>query len=83
MDALRTGNFEVALIANCRGVPNPLLDVQTFLPSYAAAYGYYQDQDELDLYEKMLRETDFAKQRDADARNSKNTSSMNRPTRSG
>jgi peptide/nickel transport system substrate-binding protein len=64
LDALRTGNFEVALIANCHGVPNPLLDVQTFLPTYAAAYGYYQDQAELDLYDKMLRETDFARQRD-------------------
>jgi peptide/nickel transport system substrate-binding protein len=63
LDALRTGNFEVALIANCHGVPNPLLDVQTFLPTYAAAYGYYQDQAELDVYDKMLRETDFAKQR--------------------
>ena len=63
LDALRTGNFEVALIANCHGVPNPLLDVQTFLPNYAAAYGYYEDQAELDLYDKMLRETDFAKQR--------------------
>src|ERR1700719_2897504 len=64
LDALRTGNFEVALVANCHGVPNPLLDVQTFLPNYDAAYAYYQDQAELDLYDKMLRETDFAKQRD-------------------
>ena len=30
---------------------------------YAANYGYYEDPDEVDLYEKMLRETDFAKQR--------------------
>jgi len=63
LEALRSGNFEVALIANCRGVPNPLLDVQTFLPNFAGAYGYYDDPDELALYEKMLRETDFPKQR--------------------
>jgi peptide/nickel transport system substrate-binding protein len=63
LEALRSGNFEVALIANCRGVPNPLLDVQTFLPNFAGAYGYYDDPDELALYEKMLRETDFDKQR--------------------
>src|SRR5438477_5380183 len=63
LEALRSGNFEVALVANCRGVPNPLLDVQTFLPNFGGAYGYYDDPDELALYEKMLRETDFDKQR--------------------
>src|ERR1700758_4445645 len=63
LEALRTGNFEVALIANCHGVPNPLLDVQTYLPNFTGAYGYYDDPDELALYEKMLRETDFDKQR--------------------
>jgi peptide/nickel transport system substrate-binding protein len=63
LDALRTGNFEVALVANCRGVPNPLLDVQTFLPNFEGAYGYFEDPAERDLYDKMLRETDFAKQR--------------------
>jgi peptide/nickel transport system substrate-binding protein len=65
LDAERSGNFEVALGANCHGVPNPLLDVQAYLPSsvYAANYGYYEDQQELDRYGKMLRETDFAKQR--------------------
>jgi peptide/nickel transport system substrate-binding protein len=65
LEALRTGNFQVALIANCHGVPNPLLDVQAYLPSsiYSANYGYYEDQAEVDLYNKMLRETDFPKQR--------------------
>jgi peptide/nickel transport system substrate-binding protein len=64
LEALRTGNFDVALIANCHRVPNPLLDVQTFLPNYAGAYGYYEDHAELDLYNKMLLQTDFSKQRD-------------------
>jgi peptide/nickel transport system substrate-binding protein len=65
LDALRTGNFEVALIANCHGVPNPLIDVQAYLPSsiYSENYGYYEDPQEVDLYNKMLRETDFTKQR--------------------
>jgi peptide/nickel transport system substrate-binding protein len=51
--------------ANCHGVVNPLLDVQAYLPSsiYSANYGYYQDPQEVDLYNKMLRETDFPKQR--------------------
>ncbi len=63
--ALRSGNFEVALIANCHGVVNPLLDVQAFLPPsvYSANYGYYEDPKEVDLYNRMLRETDFKKQR--------------------
>ena len=32
-DAMRSGNFEVVLEANCHGVVNPVLDVQTYLPS--------------------------------------------------
>jgi peptide/nickel transport system substrate-binding protein len=65
LEAERSGNFEVALGANCHGVPNPLLDVQAYLPSsiYSANYGYYEDQHEVDLYGKLLRETDLAKQR--------------------
>ncbi|HEY1300250.1 MAG TPA: ABC transporter substrate-binding protein, partial [Stellaceae bacterium] len=65
LDALRTGNFQVVNIANCHGVVNPLLDVQRFLPPsvYSANYGYYEDPKEVSLYEKMLRETDFQKQR--------------------
>ncbi len=65
LDALRSGNFEIVLQANCHGVPNPILDVQEYLPSsvYEANYGYYEDPQEVDLYNKMLRETDFAKQR--------------------
>jgi peptide/nickel transport system substrate-binding protein len=65
LDAMRNGNFEVVSLANCHGVPNPLLDVDAYLPSsvYAGNYGYYEDQPEVDLYNKMLRETDFAKQR--------------------
>jgi peptide/nickel transport system substrate-binding protein len=65
LDALRSGNFEVALVANCHGVPNPLLDVQEYLPSsiYSGNYGYYEDPQEVDLYGRMLHETDFPKQR--------------------
>src|SRR5947207_62973 len=63
LKALRGGNFEVALLANCRGVPNPLLDVKTYLPNVGGAYGYFDDPAELARYGKMLRETDFDKQR--------------------
>jgi peptide/nickel transport system substrate-binding protein len=64
-EGLRSGNFEVALEASCNSVVNPLLDVQKYLPHsvFTENYGNYDDQAENDLYEKMLRETDGAKQR--------------------
>ena len=63
--AQRSGDFTVTLQANCHGVPNPLLDVQPYLPStvYSGNYGQYEDAKEVALYDKMLRETDFARQR--------------------
>lgn len=65
LDAMRSHNFDVVLQANCHGVPNPLLDVQAFLPAsvYTANYGNFEDPKEVDLYNKLLRETDFPKQR--------------------
>ncbi len=64
-EALRNGNFEVGVSGNCQSVVNPLLDVQRYLPSsvYAANYGNFEDPEEVDLYDKMLRETNPAKQR--------------------
>jgi peptide/nickel transport system substrate-binding protein len=64
-DAMRRGEFDVVLQADCHGVPNPLLDVQPYLPAsvYSANYANYEDPPEVDLYNRMLRETDFAKQR--------------------
>src|SRR5437660_2747180 len=64
-EALRNGNFDVGVTGNCQSVVNPVLDVQRYLPGsvYAANYGNYEDPEEVDLYDKMLRETDPAKQR--------------------
>jgi len=64
-DGLRKGTFEVALEASCNSVVNPLMDVQKYLPGslYAENYGHYEDQPEIDLYERMVREVDPAKQR--------------------
>jgi peptide/nickel transport system substrate-binding protein len=64
-EGLRSGKFEVALEASCNSVVNPLLDVQKYLPHsvFTENYGHYDDQSEIDLYQKMLRETDSAKQR--------------------
>jgi peptide/nickel transport system substrate-binding protein len=64
-EAMRRGDFDVVSQANCRGVPNPLLDVQPYLPSsvFTANYGNYEDPELVALYDRMLRETDFPKQR--------------------
>jgi peptide/nickel transport system substrate-binding protein len=65
LEQMRSGNFDVVSQANCHGVPNPLLDVQAYLPAsvYAANYGGYEDQKEIELYDRMLRETHLEKQR--------------------
>ncbi len=62
-EAMRQGNFDVVLAGNCQSVVNPLLDVQRYLPDYAANYGQFEDQAELAIYDKMLHETNFPKQR--------------------
>ena len=62
-EAMRQGNFDVVLAGNCQDVVNPLIDVQRYLPDYAANYGQFEDAPELALYDKMLHETDFTKQR--------------------
>ena len=64
-DAMRKGEFDVVLEGNCNNVPNPPLDVQKYLPRsvFTENYGNYEDQQEIDLYQKMLHEPDGAKQR--------------------
>src|SRR5580704_12896358 len=62
-EAMRQGNFDVVLAGNCQSVVNPLLDVQRYLPNYAANYGQFEDQQEIALHDKMLHETEFSKQR--------------------
>jgi len=64
-EAMRSGNFDVVLEANCEGVVNPLMDTQKYLPRsvYTENYGMYDDQPEIDLYQRMLHEPDPTKQR--------------------
>jgi peptide/nickel transport system substrate-binding protein len=64
-EGLRGGNFAVALEASCNSIVNPLLDVQKYLPHsvFTENYGNYDDEPEIDLYQRMLRETDGGKQR--------------------
>jgi peptide/nickel transport system substrate-binding protein len=65
LSAMRGGDFDVVVEANCNSVVNPVLDTQKYLPRrlFAANYGHYDDPIEAEIYENMLRETDPAKQR--------------------
>jgi peptide/nickel transport system substrate-binding protein len=64
-EAMRSGDFDVVVEANCQGVVNPLMDVGKYLPHtvYTENYGQFEDQKEIDIYNQMVHETDFAKQR--------------------
>jgi peptide/nickel transport system substrate-binding protein len=65
-EALRRGDFEVTLDGDCQNVVNPLLDGTKYLPHSVstANYGNYDDPAEIELYDRMLREPDLARQRD-------------------
>jgi peptide/nickel transport system substrate-binding protein len=77
-EAMRNGDFDVVLKAP-GGPVNPLLNVQKALPASVDAenYGHFEDATEIDLYEKLLHETDPAQQRSL-MRGSKNTCSTTR-----
>jgi peptide/nickel transport system substrate-binding protein len=64
---MRSGSFSVVHYPICHSTVNPLLDVQPYLPTSISSenYGYYEDPKEVDLYNKMLHETD-PKQQHAD-----------------
>src|SRR4029077_880602 len=64
-DALRTAKFDVALEGNCQSVVNPVLDVSKYqpAPTFTEQYGNFADPAAIDLYQKMLHETDQAQQR--------------------
>ena len=63
-EALRSGNFDVAVEAPGYGIVNPPLNVQKQLPGSASAesYGGYEDAKSVELYNQMLHETDPQKQ---------------------
>ena len=67
IETMRSGDFAVTMEANCQSVVNPPLDVAKYLPSsvFTDNFGGYEDPAEIDLYNKMLRETEPAKQRAA------------------
>jgi peptide/nickel transport system substrate-binding protein len=63
--AMRSGDFDVVVEANCNSIVNPVLDTQKYLPHdvFVENYGGFSDPEEVDIYNRMLRETDFTKQR--------------------
>jgi peptide/nickel transport system substrate-binding protein len=65
IETMRTRNFDVTMEANCQSIVNPPLDVAKYLPYtiFSDNYGGYEDQTEIDLYNKMLREPGLEKQR--------------------
>ena len=65
-EAMRSGDFDVVVEANCHSVVNPLLDVAEIPAARrvrARITAITSDPEEVELYDKMLRETDSARQR--------------------
>ena len=64
-EMMRAGNFEAAVEGSCNSLVNPLVDVQKYLPRsvYTLNYGNYDDPTAIELYQRMLHETDEARQR--------------------
>jgi peptide/nickel transport system substrate-binding protein len=64
--SLRSGEFAVNTGGNCHGIVNPVIDVQTWLSHSISSqnYGYYEDPKVVEIYDKLLHETDLGKQRE-------------------
>jgi peptide/nickel transport system substrate-binding protein len=65
-EAMNAGDFSIAVDGDCQTIVNPLLDGTKYLPHSVSPYnfGYYDDPEEIDIYDRMLRETDFPRQRE-------------------
>jgi peptide/nickel transport system substrate-binding protein len=63
--ALRSGDFAVSHYPICHSTVNPVLDVQPYLPTNVSHenFGYYEDPEEVALYQKLLHETDPQQER--------------------
>jgi peptide/nickel transport system substrate-binding protein len=64
-EALRNGDFETVVDGDCQNIVNPLLDGTKYLPHSVSPgnYGNYDDAQAIEIYNRMVRETDFAQQR--------------------
>jgi peptide/nickel transport system substrate-binding protein len=65
-EAEERGDFDTMVDGDCQTIVNPLLDGTKYLPHSVSPFnfGNYEDPEEIALYDRMLRETDFTKQRD-------------------
>ncbi len=64
-EAVRAGDFDAFVDGDCQNIVNPLLDGTKYLPHSVspANYGNYEDPEAIEIYNRMVRETDFAKTR--------------------
>src|SRR5947207_184946 len=64
-EALRNGDFDTVVDGDCQNIVNPLLDGTKYLPHTVSPsnYGNYEDPQSIEIYDRMVRETDFARQR--------------------
>jgi peptide/nickel transport system substrate-binding protein len=65
-EALRSGDFETVVDGDCQNIVNPLLDGTKYLPHSVSPsnFGNYEDPEAIEIYNRMVRETDFTKQRE-------------------
>src|SRR6266513_5862518 len=64
-EALRNGEFDTVVDGDCQNIVNPLLDGTKYLPHTVSPsnYGNYEDPALIEIYDRTVRETEFAKQR--------------------
>ena len=64
-EAVRNGDFETFVDGDCQNIVNPLLDGTKYLPHSVSPsnYGNYEDPKAIEIYDRMVRETDFARQK--------------------
>jgi peptide/nickel transport system substrate-binding protein len=65
LEAMRAGDFTVALEANCQNIVNPIADTGRYLQHelYSENFAFHDDPVQAGLYDKMLHETDVTKAR--------------------
>ena len=65
LDAMRSGNFTVALEANCQNIVNPIADVNRWMPYNVNQENFagFLDPTMIEIYSKLVPETDMTKAR--------------------
>ena len=65
LEKMRVGDFQLAMEANCQMVVNPIADSGRYLPHeiYKENFAFHDDPVQVDIYNRMVRETDPVKAR--------------------